>query len=140
LDISKFKLLNFGNIQELLHLRILAQFALERILNDYKLKGSIRVWPHHFDTGVFTNLKHGSGISVGFGLAIPDDICHEHYMYISGYKDNTIIETSGLNNLSNGEWKNDEFKGAILPTKNIVEPDAVDFFRQAINNFKTINK
>jgi hypothetical protein len=139
-DIPKFKLLHFGKVQELLHLRILAQFALERVINDHNLKGSIRVWPHHFDTAVFTNLKHGSGISVGLGLAIPDALCNEYYMYISGYKDNTIIETSDLNNLSIGEWKNDKFKGAILPAINIVEADAVGFFKEAINNYKTKSK
>lgn len=137
-DNSNFKLCNIEKVKELMHLRILAQLALEQILNNNKLTGSIRVWPHHFDTGVFTKLKSSSEISVGFGLAIPDTICNEYYMYISGYKDHTIINTAGFNKLSNGEWKNDTFNGAILPATNIAESDAVNFFQEAIKNFKNI--
>lgn len=135
-DTYTFKLLDVGKLIELMHLRILAQFTLERILKDNKIESSIRIWPHHFDTGAYVNFKDNSNISIGFGLAIPDTICNEHYMYISGYKDNKIMDTSGFENLNIGEWKNDGFKGAILPATKITESDAVEFFQEAINNFK----
>lgn len=54
-----------------MHLHNLAQFSLERILIDNYLESSIRVWPHHFDTGIFTTHNNGSGISISAGLAIP---------------------------------------------------------------------
>jgi hypothetical protein len=135
-DTYTFKLLNVGQLIELMHLRILAQFTIERILNDNNLESSIRVWPHHFDTGAFADFKDGSNLSIGFGLAIPDDVCNEHYMYISGYKDNKIMNTSSFENLKIGEWKNDGFKGAILPTKDLKEAEVAEFFQEAINNFK----
>ena len=120
-----------------MHLRILAQFVLERIDKQYDLNTSIRIWPHHFDTGIYSPLPD-SDVTIGLGLAIPDTICNKHYLYLSGYKNGNTIETSGLPKLSLGEWKSDGFTGAILNTDGIVESDGVAFFKETINQLKTI--
>lgn len=135
-DTYTFKLFDVGKLNELMHLRILAQFILEIIDNHYKLNTSIRTWPHHFDTGLYCEFPE-SDISIGLGLAIPDTICDEHYLYITGYKNGDVIDVSGLNKLSIGEWKSEEFMGAILNTNGIVESDGVEFFKQAINRLMT---
>mgnify|MGYP003624184957 CR=1 FL=1 len=136
-DTFTYKLLDVGKLIELMHLRILAQFVLERIDKQYDLNTSIRIWPHHFDTGIYSPLPD-SDVTIGLGLAIPDTICNKHYLYLSGYKNGNTIETSGLPKLSLGEWKSDGFTGAILNTDGIVESDGVAFFKETINQLKTI--
>lgn len=130
----KFELVSAEKLIELLQLRILAQSTLEEILAVCKLESPIRVWPHHFDTGAYARLDNT--IDIGFGLAIPDRICEAHYFYISGYKGHTTLSTTDFTQLSYGEWKNDNFKGAILPAEHIERSKAVSFFKEAINNYK----
>nr|WP_042291962.1 hypothetical protein [Nonlabens ulvanivorans] len=125
-----------SELAHLTHLRILAEHSLENILDHYKLDTSIRVWPHHFDTGIYTNLND-SEVTVGLGLAIPDTLSNEHYLYISGYKDGKLLETKNFNKLTNGEWKNDGFKGAILPVGDLKEHEWNTFFKEAIDQLKT---
>jgi hypothetical protein len=119
-----------------MHLRILAQFILQRTDRDFKLKASIRIWPHHFDTGIYSVIPD-SDITIGLGLAIPDSICNDHYLYITGYKKGDVMDTSGLDKLSIGEWKSEGVTGAVLNTKDIVESDGVDFFKEVINRLMT---
>ena len=135
-DAYNYELQSISELNILLDLRRLAQRSLEKINEIYGLNASIRVWPHHFDTGIYSQLP-SSNISVGLGLAIPDNVCREHYLYISGYEDNDAIDPSGFNKLKNGEWKHDDFTGAILPATKITETEAIDFFKEAIHNYKS---
>ena len=135
-DNFTFKLLDENRLRELLHLRILAQYTLEKILEDNRLQSPIRVWPHHFDTGAFSDLDNGSGVSIGMGLAVPDTLCNDHYFYISGYNENGALDTSNFDELSNGDWKNESFKGAILPVSDVLESEPVQFFQEAIDSYK----
>lgn len=135
-DAFIFKLLDARRLQELMHLRILTQLSLEKVLEDNALESTIRVWPHHFDTGAYSNLGDGSNISIGLGLAIPDSLIKEHYLYISGYENGNALDTSNFPSLSNGEWKKSGFKGAILPASTCVESEAVQFFQEAIDTYK----
>ena len=118
-----------------MNLRVLAQLVLENIDKQYNLNTSIRIWPHHFDTGIYSALPN-SDITIGLGLAIPDSICNNHYLYISGYKNGNTMDTSKLSKLESGEWKSNGFTGAILDTNTIVESQGVAFFKEAINQLK----
>ncbi|WP_379952760.1 hypothetical protein [Dokdonia sp. R78006] len=131
-DNFTFKLSDVEDLSEMMHLRILAQFILERIDNNYNLNASIRIWPHHFDTGIYSQIPDSS-ITIGLGLAIPDSVCDNHYLYITGYKGGQAIDPSGLEPLTLGTWKSDGFKGAILDTSGIVEADGMKFFKEVIN-------
>lgn len=135
-DDFKFKLVDANRLAELLQLRILAQSTLEQTLKEGNLESPIRVWPHHFDTGAYAGLH--KNIAIGFGLAVPDTLCKDHYFYISGYKGHDALNTEGFSPFSNGEWKNDGFKGAILPATTIDKSKAVLFFKEAIQNYKTV--
>ena len=135
-DLFTFKLNDSSKLTELMHERNLAQFVLEKIENLYKLSAPIRIWPHHFDTGIYSDIPD-SNISVGLGLATPDAISNNSYLYLTGYKNGSVIDTTGFPLLTSGEWKNDDFKGAILDTTNIVESDGVEFFQEAINQLNT---
>ena len=132
-----FRLNNVGELYDLMHLRIFTQFSLERILEENSIQTPIRVWPHHFDTGAYERLPN-SDVSIGLGLAMPDTVCDEHYLYISGYKNGKRIETSNFQKLDLGEWKTDTFKGAVIPAKTLVESESVHFFQEAINNYKNV--
>jgi len=133
----KFELTNVNRLEELIQLRILAQSALKEVLKRSNLESPIRVWPHHFDIGAYSSFKDASNIAVGFGLAVPDAICAEHYFYISGYEGHDAVSTEGFSSLTNGHWKNDGFKGAILPASKIEKEEAVLFFKETIQNYIT---
>ena len=132
----KFKLVDTNRLEELLQLRILAQSTLKQTLMEGNLESPIRVWPHHFDSGVYTGLNNN--IAIGFGLAVPDTMSKEHYFYISGYNGHDALNTQGFSPLSNGEWKNNGFKGAILPATTIDKSKALLFFKEAIDNYKKV--
>lgn len=126
--------LEVSELKKLAGLRTLAQISIEKTLKETELESSIRVWPHHFDSGAYASLT--KDIAVGFGLAVPDSMVNEHYFYISGYKGHAGLDTSKFDSLSLGEWKNDGFKGAVLPTTKINEEQVVKFFTEAINTYK----
>ena len=130
-----FQLKSTEELQELIQLRTMAQLSLEKINKDFGENADIRIWPHHFDTGIYSQFLNND-IYLGLGLAIPDSLSDYHYLYISGYKENNIINPSHFNPLKKGEWKSDGFKGAILSALNLTEADAVDFFKEAINQYK----
>ncbi|MEX0314587.1 MAG: hypothetical protein AB3N18_10445 [Allomuricauda sp.] len=134
-DNFKFDLPTEVELQDLAHLRTLSQNALESFLQKENLVSDIRIWPHHFDTGAFVVLDDGSGKSIGMGLAIPDSTINEHYFYISGYRGHDGIDTSELDGLTQGEWKNDGFKGGVLRASNISEDTVVQFFQEAFKAY-----
>lgn len=132
-----FQLSDSSEVQELIRLRSLAQNVLTTFLKDENLESEVRVWPHHFDTGAFAHLHNGSGKSVGLGLAIPDEMVNDFYFYISGYRGNTQLRTWAFKPLAQGTWKNNGFKGAILPASDITEATTSAFFRQALKAYKS---
>ena len=125
-------------LKGLLEFRIIAQNALESIVKELNLDTDIRIWPHHFDTGGFVVLDTSKNISVGFGMAIPDTIIDDFYLYTSGYKDHGSIDTATFEKLSFGTWKNDSFKGGVSPMKDMNESKAFTFFKEAISLYKTL--
>lgn len=126
---------NPEELVQLVQLRTLSQNALMSFLQKENLESDIRIWPHHFDTGAFVVLDDGSGKSIGMGLAIPDSMIDEHYFYISGYHGHDGIDTSAFENLTQGEWKNDGFKGGVLRASDINENLAAQFFGEAFRAF-----
>lgn len=121
-------------LQRLLDLRILAQNSLQEVASNYKLTGPIRVWPHHFDTGGYEQLPN-SDIAIGFGLAIPDSQCNDHYFYISGYKDGKSMSTANFDALASGDWKNNDFKGGILGASQANQDQVISFFQETMSSY-----
>lgn len=134
-DTSTFKLEDTAALEELEALRVLAQHVLEQINAEYSLNTSIRVWPHHFDSGIYSEIPN-SDLTVGLGLAIPDSLCKDHYLYITGYKNGNAMETKGLEALTQGTWVSEGFKGGILTTKDLSEASGLAFFNEAIERLK----
>jgi len=123
-------------LQELLQNRILAQKILQETIDSFSLDSDIRIWPHHFDTGAFSNLKSKEGVAVGLGMAIPDSVHADYYFYISGYKGHESLPTSGFKPLTVGFWSNEAFKGATLSIRGVDKKQGVKFFEEAILAYK----
>lgn len=133
----RFHISETSALKELARLRTLTQKSLEHILEENNLEASIRVWPHHFDTGIYTALTGTSDVMIGLGFAVPDTVSDGHYFYASGYKNGDQIDTSTFLPLSAGEWISDSFKGGILSTENSNEKALVGFYHEALNQFKS---
>ncbi|MDY8134545.1 hypothetical protein [Aquimarina sp. 2201CG5-10] len=131
-----FKLEDLNGLQKLKEQRILTSNILREFLSINRLNSEIRIWPHHFDSGAFAPLEDESGLAVGLGLAIPDTMIQDYYFYISAYQGHNGIDTSSFSPLTNGVWKNDGFKGAVLPITGIDFSKGVQFFNEAFNAYK----
>ena len=125
-------------LKTLLRGREIVQNALETTRKNLNLNTDIRIWPHHFDTGGFIVLDAVNMISLGFGMAIPDTVVDDFYLYVSGYKGHDGMDTTSFKKLSVGSWRNEGFKGATLPMQNIDDTKAIAFFKEAITMYKLL--
>ncbi|WP_055444867.1 hypothetical protein [Lacinutrix himadriensis] len=135
-DTFTFQLEDAAKLKALMQLRVLAQCVLQEIDTKLNLNASIRIWPHHFDTGIYSPLPN-SDITIGLGLAIPDNVSNTHYLYISGYQNGNKIDTDSFPKLASGAWKSNGFTGAILKADSLTVPEGVAFFEAAIQQLKT---
>jgi len=95
------------------HYRALANTTC-MLLTDYlQTSAEIRIWPHHFDTGIYLVPNDRTGI--GFGLAMEDAMVGTPYFYISGYPVDGTLNYSNLPHLEYGKWHTSQnWKGGIL--------------------------
>ncbi|QWX83478.1 hypothetical protein H0I23_13590 [Cellulophaga sp. HaHaR_3_176] len=122
----------------LVNLRTIAQNSLEVVVKELNLETGIRIWPHHFDTGGFITLDKPENVSVGFGMAIPDTLVDDFYLYTSGYNGHEGISTEEFKKLSLGSWKNEGFKGAVNPMSGLDEEKVIAFFKETILTYKAL--
>ncbi len=115
-----FQMINRHNLDEWMQWRMLANEACEKVLGILDKEVSIRIWPHHFDTGIYVQATEELGI--GFGLAMKDDMVGSPYFYMSGYPNEGNLDYSEAPDLTSGTWEiNEGFKGAILPLTDFEE-------------------
>jgi len=106
------------------------------LLGIAQAKSEVRIWPHHFDTGIYFKAKRKLG--VGFGLAMKDDMANDSYFYISAYPENYNIQYNNLPNKGNWKWEiNDNWKGAILTLKELDGKPYKEKTNQLIEFIKT---
>ncbi|QNK77913.1 hypothetical protein H7F37_02135 [Winogradskyella sp. PAMC22761] len=134
-DNFTFSLSDSDQLGALKALRVMAQLVLQNIDEHYNLKASIRVWPHHFDSGIYSALPD-SDVTVGLGLAIPDTVCDKYYLYSAGYKNGEKIATSAFPALALGTWKSGDFVGAVLNAEALTVQEGVAFFEATIKQLK----
>ena len=132
---ESFQLTDSEKIEKLIQLRTMANVVLAQVLADNDLSSDIRIWPHHFDTGAFSELSSNTKTAVGLGLSIPDSLVDDYYFYISGYHGHTALDTSSFSKLNHGTWLNDGFKGAVLPASSSNAQQAISFFNEAIQAY-----
>ncbi len=95
------------------HYRQLAQFAAQMLMRHLQAASDIRIWPHHFDTGIFIEPQGRPGL--GFGLAMQDKMVGTPYFYLSAYPKEGEIDYSKKPKLIYGHWElNENWKGAVL--------------------------
>ncbi len=123
-----FQMINRHNLDEWTQWRTLANEACEKVMHILDAEVPIRIWPHHFDTGIYVQVSEKLGI--GFGLAMEDDMAGAPYFYMSGYPDQGSLDYSNVTELESGRWEvTNGFKGAILPLTEIEKTnDELDRF------------
>jgi hypothetical protein len=95
------------------YFRDLANRASQDMLGHLQSQSEIRIWPHHFDTGIYTMV--GADLGLGFGLAMEDKMVGQAYFYISGYKGESPISYENLKPLNSGKWFiSEHWNGAVL--------------------------
>lgn len=120
--------------EELAKLRDYAQQACEKALEELGYNSEVRTWPHHFDTGSFIRVPD-STLGIGFGMAIPDSVMDEYYLYVSGYCGHEPVSPDGFAKLTRGEWRDGDFKGAVHRVTDMPTDDFVRFFLEAIREY-----
>lgn len=115
--------------------RILANQICNKISNHFNKVTKPKIWPHHFDTGIYLTINDSFGI--GFGLAMKDDLIDEPYFYYSAYKsEDSVFIDENLPELTSGEWFTGEFfKGAILNISDSDEEQLTQFVEEVTNTY-----
>ena len=115
--IEEPKLITNVTLNQWRHYRKLANESCAMLLSLFQQHIEVRIWPHHFDTGVYFQALPNLGM--GFGLAMRDKMVNSPYFYLSGFHNNErkLVNTPKL---SSGYWiQNENWKGAVLPLEDI---------------------
>ena len=128
-----------NDIHEWKTYRKLANVLSGLVLGYLELEGDIRIWPHHFDTGIYVEV--GQKLGIGFGLAMEDSMAGAPYFYLSGYPIHGTLDYTDLPELTNGRWEvSENWKGAILPLSEL-SSGIFEENRQVISDYllKSVN-
>jgi len=102
-------------MDEWIYYRLLAQESCSNLLNFLQMQAEIRIWPHHFDTGIY--VEPTPKIGIGYGLAMKDSMAGDAYFYFSPYglKENEL-NFKNVPKLTVGDWEiSENWRGAIIP-------------------------
>ncbi len=107
--------LSTGELQQWKRFRKLANETSLHLLGYLQAESEIRIWPHHFDTGIYAEVNADLGI--GFGLAMADSMNPSPYFYLTGYPlSKKLLKYHELPALEAGQWiVGEHWNGAILP-------------------------
>ncbi len=94
--------------------RALANLIASDMLRYVQMEAEIRIWPHHFDTGIY--VEPTDWLGVGFGLAMEDSMVGAPYLYLAPYrKDTDSFAFEQAPALESGRWElSGGWKGAVL--------------------------
>ncbi len=99
-------------LNEWIFWRTLANQACKYLLEKLNTAAEIRIWPHHFDTGIF--IEPNTQMGIGFGLAMKDSKVGAPYFYATCYPKHGEMQYSQVPALSTGKWLVNNWKGAVL--------------------------
>lgn len=101
-----------------------AEIVLNEIIAGNQQAESVRIWPHHFDTGSFIPISQNSqnkvSSSIGIGWAIPDSMITEPYYYLSFWSEKPGDGLENLPVLVAGQWMVPNWNGAVLKHSEIL--------------------
>lgn len=116
--------------------RTTAHEALSGALADYPDTDPARIWPHHFDSGALVTLardeRGAATATIGLGLAVPDGIVPEHYLYVSPWRRGDPATVDHLPPPGPGRWLSGAWTGAVLELGDRTPDECAGFFRQAL--------
>ena len=122
---DEVKPLDLSALEEWKYWRKFAADSCMTLLGYMQAESEIRIWPHHFDTGIFATYE--SELGIGYGLAMQDKMADAPYFYLTGYLGKKAIHYKELPDLELGFWKTDgPWKGAILPLSQLKQLEKVD--------------
>lgn len=107
-------LLDSKGVEQWKSLRSKANEACLHATQHFLVNGEIRIWPHHFDTGIYVEV-HGQ-LGVGFGFAMEDSLAGSPYFYLTGYPATGTLDFESAAQPGVGKWLVSEYwQGAVLP-------------------------
>lgn len=111
--LSKMKPFDQKGLTEWTSYRSIANTVCNDLLGLAQVEGEIRIWPHHFDTGIY--IEPNKQIGIGFGLAMKDTMVDAPYFYLSGYPKIGEINYKKAPNSDHWVWHTGEhWKGCTL--------------------------
>lgn len=125
--------LSYTGLKSWIFFRELANITCFDMIGYLQTESEVRIWPHHFDTGIYSMVNENLGL--GFGLAMGDSIIGEPYFYLAGYAGGSPVTSSQLSELYAGKWVNTEqWEGAVLPISKISD-SSIDLSLEVIRRF-----
>lgn len=116
-----------------------AEVILNEIAAGFEDTDSVRVWPHHFDTGTFIPFAHNDkgelSQSIGIGWTIPDSMVNEPYYYLSFWSELPVESFEALTPLEVGEWITTGWKGGVLKLSDILQYSSADEQQELVKTF-----
>lgn len=110
--------------------RHLANEVCILMLNYLKTEAEVRIWPHHFDTGIY--FEASSKTAISFGWAMADLMVPDAYFYFSVYGlNNHQVDYNSVNTLSTGKWMiTKNWKGAVLTLQDSKLDNCLTFIKE----------
>ncbi len=108
------------NLEEWMTFRSLANNACYEVLGSLQRTREVRIWPHHFDTGIYFRLKNN--VNISFGLAMQDKHCPDPYFYASAFNGagESIKVNPPQSSVLIGKWiSSSDFNAVILSLKEL---------------------
>ncbi len=116
-----------------------AEVILNEIAAGFGVADSIRVWPHHFDTGTFIPFAHNDkgelSQSIGIGWSIPDNMVNEPYYYLSFWSEQPVESFEALTSLEAGKWITTGWNGGVLRQSEILQYTSADEQQEFVKKF-----
>lgn len=116
-----------------------AELILNEIASGFRDTDSVRVWPHHFDTGTFIPLAHNDkgelSQSIGIGWSIPDSMVNEPYYYLSFWSEQPVESFEVLLPLDAGKWITTGWNGGVLTQSEILQSSSADEQQNLVKTF-----
>lgn len=123
--------LSKADFSEWTDLRALASYACHQIQAHFQVREEVRIWPHHFDTGIFVPLNQK--LSIGFGLAMQDKFVDTPYFYYTAlHEGKTHWPEDRPMELEVGRIiESEEWCGAVMEAPDVDLNLLRDFMREA---------
>ena len=113
--------------------------AINETASVYNKAETVKVWPHHFDTGSFIPVSHNDkgevSQSIGIGWAIPDSMVDEPYYYLSIWMEKPDDSLKTLPALAAGQWMIPNWNGAVLKHSEIQKQNSAEKQFELVKSF-----